>query len=135
MSLRASVVSEAISLHARLLRRSHLLAMILVVVLLAGCAHGKIPVILDHPPAEPYEVIQSIETKTDWHGLNWIWQWWHYMPWYSTIYKMHDKQLIKIARRLNADAIINVKYLPRRRGAVAEAIRYKPVSKESKNPV
>ncbi len=93
---------------------------------LSSCAAKKIPVILDQPPEEPYEVIQKIEVQTEWNALHWLWHWWHYMPWYSAIYKMHDQELIKKAQRVNADAIINVKYLPHRQGATAEAIRFKP---------
>ena len=97
----------------------------LVVLIFFGCTHQKIPIILDHPPKEPYEVIAPIETKVEWHGLHWLWHWWHYMPWYPTIHKIHDKKLIKKAKKLHADAIINVEYLPHRQGAKAEAIRFK----------
>ena len=99
--------------------------LLLIVVLGFGCAHGKVPVILDHPPQESYEVIESIEVIKEWHGLQWLWHWWHYMPWYPTVHRVHDKALIKKARRLGADAIINVEYLGHRQGAKAEAIRFK----------
>ena len=91
----------------------------------AGCAHNKIPVIYDVPPKEPYDVIGTVETKVEWHGFQWIWFWWHYLPGYSPIHKIYEDSLIKKARKLNADAIINVKQLPKRAGATGEAIRFK----------
>ena len=104
---------------------SILVCLALFLNLLTSCAHRKTPVILNHPPKEPYEVISPIETRVEWHGLHWIWHWWHYMPWYSAVYKIHDKKLVKKAKKLGADAIINVEYLPHRQGAKAEAIRFK----------
>lgn len=106
-------------------RASKLLLIGLVSLQILSCAHGKIPVIIDPPPKEPYQVIETIEVKEEWHGLHWLWHWWHYMPWYPSIYKIHDKKLVKKARKLNADAVINIKYLPHRQGATAEAIRFK----------
>ena len=105
--------------------RAFLIGCLVFGMIVSGCAHGKIPVILDPPPAEPYEVIGPVETKIELHGLQWVWFWWHYMPWYSPVYKIHEKALIKKARKLNADAIIHVKQLPRRAGATGEAIRFK----------
>jgi len=91
-----------------------------------GCAHHKIPVILDHPPKDtPYEVIGPVKTEVNWHSLQWTWFWWHYLPWYPSVFKIHDKALIKKAQALDADAIINEEYLPHRSGARGEAIRFK----------
>ena len=100
------------------------LCLLLVAAYAAGCVHGKDPVILNEPPREPFEVIGPVEVKTEWHGLHWLWHWWHYMPWHSSIYKIHDQKLIRKARKLGADAIIKVEYFPHRRGAKGEAIRY-----------
>lgn len=92
----------------------------------SGCVHNrKTPVILDHKPEQPYEVIQTVETEVDWGALQWVWFWWHYMPWYSSSNSIHRETLIKKAKKLGADAIINVKYLPRRSGATGDAIRFK----------
>ena len=102
-----------------------LLTALLIASISFGCAHGKIPVIYDQVPNEPYDVIGKVQTHVEWHGLQWFWFWWHYMPGYSPIYKIHEKALIKEARKLNADAIINVKQLPHRAGATGEAIRFK----------
>lgn len=97
-----------------------------ILISLLGCAHGrKTPVILDHKPEQPYEVIQPIEAKVEWGGFQWIWFWWHYMPWYSSSNSIHREALIKKAKKLGADAVINVKYLPRRSGATGDAIRFK----------
>ncbi len=104
---------------------SRFICLVITFSLLSACAHRKTPVILDLPPKDQsYEVIAPIETLVEWHGLHWLWYWWHYMPWYSSIYKTHDKKLIKKAKKLGADAIINVEYLPHRQGAKAEAIRF-----------
>ena len=97
----------------------------LAMVLLEACAHHKIPVILEQKPDRPYEVIDEVETKVEWGGFQWIWFWWHYMPWYSSADSIHREALIKKAKKLDADAIINVKYLPHRSGATADAIRFK----------
>ncbi|PIQ85265.1 MAG: hypothetical protein COV74_09925 [Candidatus Omnitrophica bacterium CG11_big_fil_rev_8_21_14_0_20_45_26] len=96
-------------------------------VLVMACASTpkKIPVIYDVKPTDPYEVIGIVETKTEWHGLQWAWFWWHYMPWQSAIYKKHNEALIKKAQKLGADAVINITYFPKRQGAQGEAIRFK----------
>ena len=100
---------------------------VLILACLAGCAHGKIPQVFNQPPKEPYEVIQTVETTVHWGHLQWLWFWWHYLPWYPSVYKVHDKALIKKAQKMDADAIINVEYLEKRSGARGEAIRYKSV--------
>ena len=97
----------------------------LIFSLLAGCAHGKIPVVLEGTPAEPYEVIGVVETEVTWYSLQWLWYWWHYMPWYSSVHKVHEEKLVKKARKLGADAVINIEQLPHRSGARGEAIRFK----------
>ena len=110
------------------MRNKKFISLVLICILsltFVSCAQHKIPVILQHPPEEPYDVIAPIEAKTEWHGLHWLWHWWHYMPWYPAITKVHDKKLIKEAQKLNADAIINIEYLPHRQGAKAEAIRFR----------
>ena len=96
----------------------------LVPLLLGACAHHKIPVILERKPDRPYEMIGEVETKVEWGGLQWLWFWWHYLPGYSATYKTHNDRLIKEAQKLDADAIINVEYLPHRSGARGDAIRY-----------
>lgn len=101
-------------------------ATVLAIAMILGCARGKIPVVLDYKPSESYEVIGTVETKTEWHGLQWLWYWWHYMPWYPSIQKYHEKHLVKKARKLGADAITNIRFFPARKGARADAIRFKP---------
>jgi hypothetical protein len=96
----------------------------LAAAIIVGCAHRKTPVLLEVPPERPFEVIQEIETKVEWHGMQWLWFWWHYMPWYSASHRVHNKTLIRKARKLGADAVIDVKYLPHRAGAQGKAIRY-----------
>jgi len=106
--------------------RSHThLIIFLLLLSFVSCAHRKTPIILDHKPEQPYEVIQPIEAKVEWGGFQWIWFWWHYMPWYSSSNSVHREALIKKAKKLDADAIINIKYLPKRSGATGDAIRFK----------
>ena len=97
----------------------------LVSIFLYGCAHHKTPIILDQNPDRPYEVIQPIEAIVNWGHFQWVWFWWHYAPWYSSVNSIHREALVKKAKQLDADAIINIKYLPHHGGATAEAIRFK----------
>lgn len=99
---------------------------ILILALFVGCAHRKkTPIILEQQPAQSYEVIQPIEAVVRWGKFQWVWFWWHYMPWYSSVNSIHREALIKKAKQLDADAVINVKYLPKRSGATGDAIRFK----------
>jgi len=109
----------------KLPRRNVLTACLLAVLLTESCAsRGKIPVILDYKPDRPYEVIEEVETEVKWGPLQWLWFWWHYLPGYSAIYKSHNKKLVKKARKLGADAVIDIDYLPHRSGARGTAIRF-----------
>ncbi len=99
--------------------------LILAGLVLQSCAHQRIPIVLETDPEQSYEVIQKIEVKVEWGKLQWLWFWWHYLPWYSAVHKVHLKELVKEAQKIEADAIMNVKYLPHRQGATADAIRFK----------
>lgn len=90
-----------------------------------GCVSTPLPQVLDRPPDEPYEVLGMVEVKREWHALQWLWSWWHYMPWCGPSHKLHEKKLAKKARKLGADAITNIEYYQRRLGAKAEAIKFK----------